>query len=250
LDQQYWNDVSRNYEREVLSVWETVSGNGLLRCLEQAAQRVGTLGRAADLGCGVGKFLPWLAQRFVEVEACDYATQGLQRARLACERDGWKQVRFHQVDLTLDPMPFEPVDLALCVNVLLMPCLDARLRAWRTVCNQVVDGGSLVLVVPSLESIMMEQHLERDQLLLEGCTCEQALVATLPEQSRVMELHQGVHRLEGCPTKHYLKEELLALLAEHGFEILTVFPIGYGAGSGVASTTWDWCVHAKRQASP
>lgn len=246
MNQSYWDQVCANYDSEILSVWDR-DFKGIVRTsIDTIAAQKGDAAKAADIGCGTGKFLPVLSESFIKVEACDYSTVGLEKAQERCCRKGLDNVHFHQLDLALDPVPFEPVDFVLCVNVLIMPSFDARMRCWRTVTNQVRSGGHLLLVVPSLESILMQQHLERTILLEQGNGCEVSLQESLPDGSTVMDLHQGVHRLEGCRTKHYLQDELLHLLDDHEFEDIRIESVSYQK-SGESESVWDWVAIARRK---
>ena len=161
-----------NYGDDILSVFDE-DWSGLVEERIAGAFASGPLGRAADLGCGVGKFTASLARAFGSVEACDLTSAGIAAAQANCR--AFPNVSFRQLDLTTDPMPFEPVDFVLCVNVLIMPSLDQRLRAWRTVTNQAVCGGTLLLVAPSLESIQMETIRAVDSCIDAGDSCERAL---------------------------------------------------------------------------
>ena len=158
---------------------------------------------------------------------------------------GFLRTEFHQLDFSVDPVPFVPVDVVLCINVLLVACFDTRMRCWRTVTNQVASGGWLLLVVPSLESILMQQHLERESLLQSGQGCETSLQDCMPDGSTAIDLHQGVHLLEGFRTKHYFKEELVHLLSEHHFEKIEIRRLEYRP-VGDKYQSWDWFVCARR----
>ena len=244
MDLDYWDQTLQNYSTEVVSVFDWDTEQVVAKLIRQLARSRGNAS-AADMGCGVGQFTELLAGCYARVESCDFSTEGLCRAQARCRSN--EQVHYHQHDLTTDPSPFDPVDLVLCINVLMMPSLDQRLRAWRTVTNQVRQHGHLLLVVPALESILMERHHALEHELGEGHSCQQSLSDTLPEHSTVMDLHQGVHRIEQVRTKHYLKSELKALLAEHHFTVEQVQPLSYRKNSGAEMLdTWDWLVLAQR----
>ncbi|MFP4283395.1 MAG: class I SAM-dependent methyltransferase [Opitutales bacterium] len=244
MTRAYWESVAEDYEKRVLSVREHDFRGRIAGAIADAARRVHE-GRAADLGCGVGKFTSLLADAFAGVEACDLSETAMEATRVRCE--AFTNVRFHRLDLTRDAMPFAPVDCVLCVNVLLMPSLDERLRAWRAVSNQVDHGGTLVLVVPSRESILMEQHHAVEARLEEGQSCEAALATTLPPDATRQELSQDVHRLDGVPTKHYLEEELVALLEGHELTAVTTEKLRYRSPlEGTPLPCWDWLAMAKR----
>ncbi len=249
MSRDYWNRVCDDYECEVVSVWDRDRAGLIRECIEGQSGVETSSQRAADLGCGVGKFLPILAERYARVEACDYAMSGLEKARSHAAR--FSNIFYHQVDLSLDPMPFEPVDLVLCVNVLIMHSYDDRMRAWRAVVNQVAEGGCLVLVVPALESVLMEQHMEREASLDEGESCEASLASSMPLGTKAIDLHQGVHLLEGFRTKHYFKNELEEMLGSSGFEDVKIQAIRYNSieNSKEQSDSWDWFAIAKRPAA-
>lgn len=245
MNRAYWDQVAEDYESEVLSVFDHDVG-GLVKASILAAGSRAEDACAADLGCGVGKFVPLLAEVFGTVEACDLSKQALQRARSRCCT--LPNVRFRQLDLVSDPVPFAPVDFVLCVNVLLMASLDQNLRAWRTVTNQVKEAGQLLLVVPSLESIHLERYRTVEASLRTGDSCFEALGQSLPRAATALDLHAGVHTLDGLPTRHYLKEELEAMLVDHGFGVETVRKLSYRAGPhGEPQSSWDWMALATRR---
>jgi len=245
LNQAYWENVCKNYDTEVLSVWDRDRDGVIRQKIETLAETLPAGASVADFGCGVGKFLPLLTRHFDAVEACDYSLSGLERAKQTKKESASCELRFHQLDFSVDPVPFVPVDVVLCINVLLVACFDTRMRCWRTVTNQVASGGWLLLVVPSLESILMQQHLERESLLQSGQGCETSLHDCMPDGSTAIDLHQGVHLLEGFRTKHYFKEELVHLLSEHHFEKIEIRRLEYRP-VGDKYQSWDWFVCARR----
>ncbi len=245
MNSAYWESVAADYEREVLSVFDHDT-QGLVRARIAAAGRAAPGGRAADLGCGVGKFTPLLARAFAQVEACDRAERGVAATRAMCE--GESNVNFWCFDLASDPAPFAPVDFVLCINVLIMPSLDERLRAWRAVTNQVAQGGTLLLVVPALESVLFENFRALDAHLGTGESCAEAIRRSLPAGVCTTDLHQGVHALDGIGTKHYLQAELEHMLDDHELDVREVIRLEYGAGAaGPRPGTWDWLVIARRR---
>ena len=244
MNRSYWEAVAANYESEVMSVLDN-DALGLVRAGIEQAGLAAPCGSAADLGCGVGKFTPYLADRFQTVEACDLSSVGLAATRELCR--SYSNVSYWRLDLAKDPVPFEPVDFALCVNVLLMPCLDERLRAWRAVTNQVASGGALLLVVPSQESAQMEVYHAVDASLDEGDDCEEALRRSLPEQATVVDLQQGIHQLDGLRTKHYLRDEVEEMLASHEMAVTELRKLEYRSAPDALPDSWDWLALARRK---
>ncbi|MBE2213129.1 MAG: class I SAM-dependent methyltransferase [Opitutaceae bacterium] len=250
MNRAYWETVAADYDNSVLSVFDHDIAGAVQARIEAAAD---PSARAADLGCGVGKFTPALARCFGHVEACDLSARGVAETRERC-RD-LDNVTVRRIDLARTPLPFAPVDLVLCVNVLIMPALDARRRTWRAVANQVDHGGRLVLVVPSVESAHFDRFCDLERDLDDGCTCAEALGRARPGDSG-RDLGQGVFRLRGLRTKHYLREELEWLLSAHEFDVDEITKLEFAASPapaagadipGIHATFWDWLVVARRR---
>lgn len=244
MNRDYWDRISKNYEDEVLSVFD----NDLQGIVEEKIAAAGVAhpeGRAADIGCGIGRFTPVLADTFCEVEGCDFTPVGLKQAKARCRAKG--NVRFYQLDLTRDSFPFEPVEFVFCVNVLIMPALDMRTRAWWNVANQVVSGGTLLLVVPSYESFQMEYYHRLKSRLNDGETTTSAIRNSIEEKATAADMRMGVVQLDGVRTKHYLKEEVVAMVRARHFEIQEVAKVTYPPQNDSEFATWDWLVVAKRK---
>lgn len=245
MNRDYWESIAADYQRAVLSVFDQ-DAEGLVRERIAAAGAASPEGRAADLGCGVGRFTPLLAEAFAQVEACDFSERALEIARERCA--GAANVTFRHLDLATDPAPFEPVDFVLCVNVLIMPALDERLRAWRMVTNQVASGGALLLVVPSLESAQMAFYRDVDARLDDGETCADALRLSESAGATAAELQQGVRRLGAQRTKHYLRAELEEMLPAHELDAFELRELAYPPDlDGVPPGSWDWLALARRR---
>jgi SAM-dependent methyltransferase len=241
MNAAYWDAVAADYDGAVLSVFDHDAA-GLVRSRIVAAARAAPAGQAADLGCGVGKFTSLLAENFLHVQACDRSARGLAGAGIRCRER--PNITFSCFDLAHDPAPFAPVEFVLCVNVLIMPSLDERLRAWRAVCNQIALGGTLVLVVPSLESVHYGYFAALDAALLAGGSCAESLRRTTSRAGSIAEMQHGVHALDGVRTKHYLREELEQMLPAHECEIDELVKLDYPASS---PASWDWLVTARRR---
>lgn len=244
MDTEYWNKVSKNYRDEILSVFDDDLHGRVKKRIKKLASSVKG-GRSADIGCGVGRFTPMLAKRFESVEACDFSSVGLKKAKRRCRSLG--NVNFYQLDLAREVVPFDPVDFVLCANVLIMPSLDKRLRAWRSVSNQVVSGGTLLLVVPSMESAQLEFYDSIEAYLDEGYKCQKAVRMSIDEEARVSDLRLGVYQLSGVRTKHYLKDELAQMLSVREFDIESIEKVEYQTESERGFVRWDWLVSARRR---
>lgn len=250
MDRAYWDALGDAYETEIFSVREHDTAGLVAAHIARLAKPAHI---AADLGCGVGKFTPLLAQSFARVHACDLSPRLLARARRACRE--WDNIDFLQTDLGRVRHPFAPVDFVLCVNVLIMADLNARMGALRAVAAQVKTGGHLVLVTPSAESMFYTQFRRIDWCLREGLACDAAIRDSVPAHGSVRALHQGIRPIEGVPTKHHLREELLVLLHDHEMDVLSIEKLTYPWHTEFENPPawmegplpWDWLVVARRK---
>lgn len=244
MDLEYWDKVSEDYRNEILSVFDDELHGRVKKRIKKLASAVKG-GRAADIGCGVGRFTPLLAKYFEKVEACDFSATALRKAKRRCRR--LENVAFCQLDLSRGTVPFSPVDFVFCANVLIMPSLDKRLRAWRSVTNQVESGGDLLLVVPSLESVQLEFYDQIETYLDRGYKSGKAVRKSVDEKASASDLRLGVYQLGGVRTKHYLKEELVQMLEVREFEVRKVEKVEYSTESASGFVRWDWLVCARRR---
>src|SRR5438132_1386737 len=113
----FWSRVAASYEREFVDPYRAdVRHNPLLKILRRLSAKRPVV---ADLGCGIGPLLPFLAQHFKTVYAIDFAEGMLERARERVK--DCTNVHFHQASFTdLRTLP-EPVDVAVAVNSLVLP---------------------------------------------------------------------------------------------------------------------------------
>ena len=250
MNRDYWENVADSYDTEIFSVLEHDADQLIGRRIERFGHPEAS---AADLGCGVGHFIPLLAENFGQVLACDLSAQCLDQAR---ERYAdLASVDYEQVDLAGRPNFRTGFDFALCINVLITDDLAVRARALRNLSGYLREGGHLVLVVPSLESALLTSARIIQWNLRDGHAPSEAARLGLPRHGSIRQLHRGNLPIDGVPTKHYLREELEFLLPDHGFEIEEVEKIPYSWSTEFDAPPawmqephpWDWMVVARRE---
>src|SRR5262245_47696 len=125
----HWSRAAEGYEQRFIDPYREGTRNPLLNALRRLARPGGLT--AADLGCGTGPLLPFLAQHFQTVYAVDFAEGMLQRARERCA--GRNNVVLLQRSLTdLEDLEHK-VDVAVAVNSLVMPDIRDLERSLRQV---------------------------------------------------------------------------------------------------------------------
>lgn len=141
-DETAWDSVA-SYQDEIVSLAHRPAAEQI----RAAIAELDPAGRVvADIGCGPGYFLQDLTAA-ARIHAFDWSTRMIEEARTRAPA----QTVFHRQDLRTLEAP-EPVDLALCLNAIHpIDHGDAQLQLRRALAV-VKPGGSLILVLMSMEA--------------------------------------------------------------------------------------------------
>jgi 2-polyprenyl-3-methyl-5-hydroxy-6-metoxy-1,4-benzoquinol methylase len=221
MDKNYWERDARDYDGEIFDSLASDRNGTILGCIDRIGKRQGKNGVACDLGCGVGKYLPTLARRFHAVHGTDLSDECVRQARAACGH--LKNVTIHQGDLSTATRKVGKVDFVLCTNVLIMPSEKMRAGILKRLAAVVRPGGSLLLLVPALESALFA-HTRRTEWLRRSPGAHVVPSTTLTGASGTMgrNILGGILGIDGVRTKHWLKEELVTTLRAAGFGVAAV----------------------------
>ncbi len=247
MDEQAWDDVAATFDEDIFSVPKHDRGRKILQCVQQYA---GKKRIAADIGCGIGRTVPMLAENFAAVHATDLSSECLAVAEKKYAR--YQNVSYYHADLDT-PLPFQPVDFALCINVLLIASRAKRQAMMANMCAAVKPGGHLLLVTPALESALYASHRLVQLNELRGM---KPSVAQQKAGRDTTNLDMGIVVVNGAPTKHHLKEELADLLTQRGMKVLELGKIEYpwtyaledAPADMPAPMPWNWMAVAERVA--
>jgi len=253
MDRGYWDRLASTYDQEVLSSFDADLSGIIARRLDELA---GVKKTALDLGCGVGKYIGALSERFGHVVAADHSDELLKIARRDHANRGNLDIRL--LDATQKgSFSAARADVVVCANVLIMADDELRAAILETARKCMAPRGRLVLVVPSLESALLAhrrlvQWYDRDGSKDAETDAEDD--ARAPSKRTSRELLRGVMRIDGVPTKHYLAEELSLMLQGSRLQIehLDKVPYAWDSEFGDAPRwmrapyPWDWLVVAKR----
>lgn len=251
MNADHWDRIAPAYDHEVFSVL----ANDTDRQIEQAIEVAGGARRiASDLGCGPGRFLPLLASRFRRVYAVDHSANLIDQARRNCADLTNVQYVVGDVARGAD---LPQVHLALSVNALLTPQLGLQRKTLDFYSEHVRPGGVLLLVVPSIESAHLSRQMLIEWNLREGHSPTEAIEDGFsdPSSREARETRQGVLDAGGVPTKHFLREELEAVLTQRRFRVELISKLEYPWTTEFHSPPewmqspgpWDWLVVARRR---
>ena len=162
---RHWNRHAVRYSEQFVDPYDTDVQTPLWTALEAIPDAASKT--VADLGCGTGPLLPFLARRFSRVIAIDFAPKMLKLAAARLDTAA-PQVTFLQRPMhELDELAGQ-LDVAVAINSLVMP--DVRLidRTLRSIRCTLKPGGLFLGVVPSIDTIYYHLLLLTDQALDSG----------------------------------------------------------------------------------
>jgi SAM-dependent methyltransferase len=145
----HWSRAADRYEKEFIDPYLPGVRNPLLQALAELPNTSSQT--VADLGCGIGPLLPFLAERFRRVLAVDFAEGMLQRARDACK--DLRNVTFFHCSLTNLAALGETVDFAVAVNSLVLPNVGELEKALSAIHDLLKPGGHFLGIVPAMDGV-------------------------------------------------------------------------------------------------
>ena len=250
MEQQAWDEYAATYHENIISPFQERVKNPLVADLE----RLGTNNLVvADIGCGIGDFLPFLAQQFRDVHAIDFSEQMLVQA--SQRQQALKNVTFHQADMRELTSIGAKFDVAIAVNSVLHPNPDDVQRSLEEIRGCLNDDGLFLGIFPSMESVLYNFSLVYDREFSKEASEERALRQT----KRICERRKynfitGVYEDGSDRQKFYYEFELGMRLRRAGFKNIKFKKVLYpwGAESGDYEDfhgmpeMWDWYVTAKK----
>lgn len=160
----FWSQAAKDYEKEFIDPYLPEVKNPLLEAIRKVPKR--NRGRVADLGCGIGPLLPFLSDQFEDVIAVDFAAGMLARAKERC-RDR-KNIRYLQASFLELETRFEPVDVAVAVNSLVLPNVDDLENALRSIRAVLKPKGWFFGILPAMDAVHYLTMLLTDRALDAG----------------------------------------------------------------------------------
>lgn len=249
MDQEkHWNAIAPSYEDEIFDVFKSDKNKILPQYFKRHAN---PSNRAIDFGCGVGKAFPYLAPVFKEILALDISEECLSTAK---ERP-YTNITFKHADLSNPRLKIAPADFAFCCNVIMLPEVEKNAVMFRNIYKSLKKGGSALIVVPSLESV-----LHASWQLIRLYKKEGVDLKNIPTyefdyfKADKPNLVQGIIHINNVPTKHYTHCELQELMREAGFRITAIEKIEYDWNTEFDKPArwmkdpypWDWLIECRK----
>jgi SAM-dependent methyltransferase len=246
---QHWSRAAEGYEEAFIDPYLPEVRNPLRQAIAEIADKDRT---AADLGCGIGPLLPFLAERFQRVVAVDFAAGMLARARERCQ--GIANVEFRQCNLTDLADLAGQVDVGVAVNSLVLPdtaALDAALRA---IYGTLREEGHFLGIVPAIDAVHYFTMLLLDRARLAGMPEDKARQNAAHHAEHVYyDFAFGTFRYQGLEQHFWQPFEVRYRLRRAGFRRVRMAKVhlswqqfGCARDLGDQPPPWDWFFHARR----
>ena len=249
MDEKYWDKIAENYELEIFDTLKNDLTDIIIDHINRFSSRRWV---ASDFGCGVGKYLPILGERFKTVYAIDLSNKCLELSRESCRR--LDNIVYVKGDLADPKLKTVKTNFAISVNMLIMPSGRQRAAILKNISRKVVKGGYFLLIVPSLESALYTQFRLRERILNPKSRHKGRNYWKFSPVGLKDSPVGGLLNWAGVPTKHFLEEELISLLSKLNFKVLSVRKVEYSWNSIYdrfpksmkQPYPWDWLVVSRK----
>jgi SAM-dependent methyltransferase len=245
----HWSRAAEGYEEAFIDPYLPEVRNPLRQTVAKLADKQKTI---ADLGCGIGPLLPFLADHFGKVIAVDFAEGMLARARERCQ--GLTNIEFRKRDLTDLAGLAGQVDVAVAVNSLVLPRTSALDAALRAIHGTLRAGGQFLGIVPAMDSVHYFTMLLLDRARLVGMPDDKARQnAAHHAEHPYYDFAFGTFRYKGLEQHFWQPFEVRYRLRRAGFRRVRIAKVhlswqqfGCARDLGDQPPPWDWFFRAER----
>jgi len=244
-----WSAAARIYGQEFVDPYLPEVRNPLQPALQALVRRGART--VADLGCGLGPLVPFLAEHFERVWAVDFAAAMLEQARSRCAAPN---VTYLQRSL-LDLKPLHGrLDVAVAVNSLVLPRvtdLDAALAEIRRCLK---PDGAVLGIVPAMDAVHYQTMLLIERGLAHGQPLEAACKnAAHHNEHAAYDFALGQYCFRGIEQHFWQPFEVRFRFAKAGFRLtqLKKVHLAWKQFAGWRELAryappWDWFFLARR----
>ena len=246
---QEWSKAAEIYEREFIDPYREAVRSPLHTVLNQVLEPAKKT--AADLGCGLGPLLPFLAKRFGKVIGIDFAEGMLARARERCA--GIENVEFQKRSLTDLESLAGSLDVATAVNSIVMPDVAEQEKVLVQIRRSLRPEGVFMGILPAMDAVHYYTMLLVDRALALGKPIEMARKnAAHNNDHECYDFAFGQFRFQGIEQHFWQPFEIRYRFRRAGFGSVKLRRVwlDWKQFSCEKDLThyrppWDWFFHAK-----
>lgn len=248
MNKAYWNEIASSYEDEIFSVFHEDRNKILLSYFDKYANPSHF---AVDFGCGIGKAFGYLAPRFRNVLAVDFAQNLLDTAKLNAPSN----ISIRRFDLTKKGLKLPQADFGFCCNVVMMPDIEKNYTIISNIRNALKPGGAAIFILPSLESMISKSWITAEWFRRDGVAFEEIPRSQWNDfKYGKKSFLLGLIDINGVTTKHYLRSEIKLMFNSAGLDVKGIERLEYDWNTEFESPPewmhesypWDWLVECER----
>ncbi len=248
-EKKHWDKIASRYNEEIFDVFHNDKKKKLMRYFKKHGSQTKV---AIDLGCGNGKAFSYLSPLFKKVIGIDISLELLRQAK----RLPYKNIELKRLDLTRKGLHLPKADFLFSCNVVMFPAIEKNYSMLKNLQRSLKPGGTALLVIPSLESVLFSS-LQLISLYRKEGTHSDHIPANEFDYFRASkrDIVQGIIYIDGVPTKHYLGPEIEMIFRDAGLQVTALEKLEYDWKTEFASPPaslnhqfpWDWLVECKRK---
>lgn len=248
-EEKHWDKIGSGYDDLIFDVFKSDRNKILPKFFKKHTNKNGI---AIDFGCGTGKSFQYISPLFKEILAVDISNELLVQAK----KRPFRNIQFKQLDLTKNKLTLPKADFAFCCNVAMLPEIEKTHAIIRNIQKSLKPGGTAVLVLPSLDSVLYASWR-----LIEVYKKEGIEIDDIPDsefdyfKASKRKLVEGIIHIDNVPTKHFMRSELDVVFRDAGFKLTAVEKVEYDWNTELGSPPkwlkdpypWDWLVECKKE---
>jgi SAM-dependent methyltransferase len=247
-EKKHWDSIGLSYDDEIFDVFKSDMNGKLPVYFKKHGNKSH---HAIDFGCGNGKSFEYLSPLFKKITAVDISQNLLNQAK----KRPYTNIELKRLDLTKKHLPLEQADFVFCCNVAMLPKIEKTYAMIKNIQESLRVGGTAVLVLPSLDSVMYSSWRLIDLYKKDGVKVDKIPNSEFDYfKASKRDIIQGIIYIDGVPTKHFGQSELQVVFKEAGLTITAIDKVEYDWSSEFASPPkdmagpfpWDWLVECKK----
>nr|QBM01345.1 ubiquinone biosynthesis O-methyltransferase [uncultured archaeon] len=250
MESDDWDKLAVKYHEEIISPFQKGVINPLFKKLNAIKHPERKI--IADIGCGRGEILDFLASNFKKVYAIDFSPMMINTAK---QLSSARNIAYSVNDMR-DLSKFKnKFDIIVCANSILMPKISDAWKSLKSIYSTLKRNGRFYAIFPSMNSIVYQGFLILNRETRKGVSEKKAIDNT----KRIMEYKKynfikGTFRDGKNIQKFYYDFEIFLRLKEAGFKNITMSKVLYPWRKDISDFVcfpekpkmWDIFVTAKK----
>lgn len=258
-DRLRWDNAADDFDEAILNPFIEGVTNPLFTYIDENFER-GKYKVAADLGCGTGKLVGIISEKFERVLGIDYSDNMLEMAKRRCNLPN---VFYKKMDMTNLMEVYGEIDIAFSINSILPRHPGDTPIILKEIYKSLKPGGLFVAVLPSFDSVLYLKDLWYKHNIKKLGSKWKAKLETWREfhKRRRLNVRDGLYADDFSNVQRFIHDkEIEPLLRKAGFDLRqkekVTYPwelckiYNYGYFPEEEKNIWDWFVVAEKPEIP